>query len=546
VLAACGGDGNGPSETTGTAQVTTVTTGADLDPDGYTLVADGSNSTSIGINSNASFTQLPPGSHSLQLNGAATNCTVTSPNPLTVTVTAGKTVQATFTIVCTATTGSIQVSVPTTGVNAPPTYGVTIDGTAVGAVPSNGNFTFGPYAVGDHSVTLTVAANCTVTPPNPRTVTIPAATTTPTVIVTFAVSCAATEGLIQVRAPTTGVNVPPTYGVTIDGASVGQVSSNGEFTFGPYPVGGHTVLLSTAANCTVTPPNPRTVTIPTGSTTPTAQTTFAVSCAATEGLIEVSAPTTGVNVPPTYGVTIDGTAVGAVGATGNFTFGPYSVGNHSVTLTVAANCTVTPPNPRTVTIPSGSTTPTVQVTFAVSCVATEGFIEVSTASSGVNVPPTYGVTIDGAEAGAVGPTGSFTFGPYPVGDRSVKLTVGANCTVTPPNPRTVTIPAAATTPTVTAAFAVSCVATEGFIEVSTASSGVNVPAVYGVTIDGAEAGNVSPNGSFTFGPYPVGDRSVTLTVGANCTVTPPNPRTVTIPAAATTPTVQASFTAECT
>jgi len=146
----------------------------------------------------------------------------------------------------------------------------------------------------------------------------------------------------------------------------------------------------------------------------------------------------------------------------------------------------------------------------------------------------------------VSPNGSFTFGPYPVGDRSVKLTVGANCTVTPPNPRTVTIPAAATTPTVTAAFVVSCVATEGFIEVSTASSGVNVPAVYGVTIDGAEAGNVSPNGSFTFGPYPVGDRSVTLTVGANCTVTPPNPRTVTIPAAATTPTVQASFTAECT
>ena len=455
VLAACGGDGNGPSETTGTAQVTTVTTGADLDPDGYTLVADGSNSTSIGINSNASFTQLPAGSHSLQLSGAAANCTVTSPNPLTVTVAAGRTVQATFTVACTATTGSIQVSAPTTGVNAPPTYGVTIDGTVVGAVPSNGDFTFGPYPVGNHSVTLTVAANCTVTPPNPRTVTIPAATTTPTVTAAFAVSCNATEGLIQVSAPSTGVNVPPIYGVTIDGTEAGTVPSNGDFTFGPYPVGGHTVLLSMAANC-VAAPNPRTVTIPTGSTTPTVQTSFAVSCVATQGLIEVSATSSGVNIPGVYGVTIDGTEAGTVSPNGSFTFGPYPVGDRSVTLTVGANCAVTPPNPRTVTIPAATTTPTVPAPFVVSCVATQGFIEVSATTSGVNIPGVYGVTIDGTEAGTVAPTGSFTFGPYPVGDHSVTLTVGANCTVTPPNPRTVTIPSGSSTPTVQTSFTAEC------------------------------------------------------------------------------------------
>ncbi|MDH3498258.1 MAG: hypothetical protein OER21_15985, partial [Gemmatimonadota bacterium] len=226
--------------------------------------------------------------------------------------------------------------------------------------------------------------------------------------------------------------------------------------------------------------------------------------------------------------------------------GPYAVGDHTVELTVAANCTVTAPNPRTITIPTGATQQTVATTFTVTCIATEGFIEVTTASSGVNVPFAYDLTIDGSPVGTIGSNQTFTYGPYPIGDRTVELTVAANCTVTAPNPRTVTIPTGATQQTVATTFTVTCIATEGFIEVTTASSGVNVPFAYDLTIDGSPVGTIGPSQTFTYGPYAVGDHTVELTVAANCTVTAPNPRTVTIPTGATQQTVATTFVIGCT
>src|SRR5207248_2815220 len=55
--------------TTGTLNVTTTTTGANLDPDGYTVSVDGTNSTSIANNGSQSFTDLSSGSHSVTLAG---------------------------------------------------------------------------------------------------------------------------------------------------------------------------------------------------------------------------------------------------------------------------------------------------------------------------------------------------------------------------------------------------------------------------------------------------------------------------------------------
>src|SRR5437867_6914687 len=66
--------------TTGSVEVAASTTGSDLDPDGYTVVVDGSQSKAIGINNSVTFSGLTPGNHTVQLNGMAQNSTVSS-NP---------------------------------------------------------------------------------------------------------------------------------------------------------------------------------------------------------------------------------------------------------------------------------------------------------------------------------------------------------------------------------------------------------------------------------------------------------------------------------
>src|SRR5213076_1040988 len=116
--------------TTGSLKVTTSTTGSNLDPDGYTVVVDGGQSKAIGINNTVTISGLSPGDHSVQLNGVAQNCTVTS-NPRTVSITAGSTTTTTFTVICAATTGTLTVSNSTTGSNLDPDgYTVTVSGPA--------------------------------------------------------------------------------------------------------------------------------------------------------------------------------------------------------------------------------------------------------------------------------------------------------------------------------------------------------------------------------------------------------------------------------
>src|SRR2546426_188255 len=85
-----------------------ATTGADLDPDGYTVALQGGDTLSgssasqpIAVNGTVTFSQLKPGSYSLSLSGATANCRVVGQNPrLGVSVTAGGTAQITFQVTC--------------------------------------------------------------------------------------------------------------------------------------------------------------------------------------------------------------------------------------------------------------------------------------------------------------------------------------------------------------------------------------------------------------------------------------------------------------
>src|SRR5207237_9503327 len=88
--------------TTGTLNVTATTTGANLDPDGYTVTVDGTNSKAIASNGSQSFSDLSSGNHSVTLSGVAANCTVSGGSSRTANVPAGGSTSVTFQVTCVA------------------------------------------------------------------------------------------------------------------------------------------------------------------------------------------------------------------------------------------------------------------------------------------------------------------------------------------------------------------------------------------------------------------------------------------------------------
>ncbi|HEX4600693.1 MAG TPA: hypothetical protein VH116_04810 [Gemmatimonadales bacterium] len=86
--------------TTGNLTVTTTTTGSSLPTSNYTATVDGATSQAVAPNGSATFTNLAAGSHSVALAGVPANCTVSGGLSQTVTVPAGGTATAPFTVSC--------------------------------------------------------------------------------------------------------------------------------------------------------------------------------------------------------------------------------------------------------------------------------------------------------------------------------------------------------------------------------------------------------------------------------------------------------------
>src|SRR5206468_2958772 len=296
--------------TTGSLTVTTSTTGSNLDPDGYTVTVDG-NQKAIGINNSVTFSGLSPGNHSVQLNGLAQNCTVSS-NPRTVSITAGTTATTTFTVSCTAptTTGTLSVTTATTGQNIPASYTLNVTGPSFPtgtSQPIGANATVtATVTSGDYQVSLSgVPSNCTVSGTNTRNVTTPANGTGRT---TSSVSCTAptTTGTLSVTTSSPTRRSSDLYTLNVTGPSFPTgastpINANGNVT-ATVTSGDYQVSLSDVpSNCTVSGANPRTVTVPAGGT---ATTTFAVTCSAQsatgevigKGQIGTGSPTPGNNV----------------------------------------------------------------------------------------------------------------------------------------------------------------------------------------------------------------------------------------------------------
>jgi Tol biopolymer transport system component len=101
VLSACGGGGDStaPPPTTGTIELNIVTTGVDIDADGFLLALDGAFPGAIPANGTLSRS-MPPGTHTLVLSGLAFNCDATAA-PTSVDVALGKTTRVDVQATCT-------------------------------------------------------------------------------------------------------------------------------------------------------------------------------------------------------------------------------------------------------------------------------------------------------------------------------------------------------------------------------------------------------------------------------------------------------------
>jgi hypothetical protein len=190
VLVAIGVTCTPPSPGAGRVTVTTATSGADQDADGYSVTLDGGTARPVTDAAGVTFEGLEPGSHAVLLGGVASNCAVQGQNPRSVAVTAGQTAATGFVVRCTATTGSLTVSI--TGLPAGASAAVIVSGPGGFSQPVAGTGTLTGLAPGGYTIAAAqvTSGGTTYTPsPASRSVNV-AATATATASVTYTAAAA--------------------------------------------------------------------------------------------------------------------------------------------------------------------------------------------------------------------------------------------------------------------------------------------------------------------------------------------------------------------
>jgi probable HAF family extracellular repeat protein len=366
----CSGGDLTPPPTSGSVTITTSSTGPEPDADGYGVTIDGGTETAIPASGSLQLDNLEPGNHSIRLAGVAANCTVAGENPRSVAVPAGETVTVTFELTCSATSGSFQITAATSGPSPDADgYTITLDGADRGTLVASGGVTLNGLPPGTHSVGLSgVAGNCQVQGDNPRSITI---VTGASVTAAFEVVCTAppsVTGTLKITTATGGPDQDPDgYSFAIDAGGTQSIGLNATTTVTNVAAGAHTVRLSGAlGNCTVGGTNPRAVTVAAGAT---AEVSFAITCTATTGSIEVTTTTKGAKPDPDgYTVSVDNGNAQTIGAAATVTIPTLPPGSHAVALAaMAANCRVEGENPRAVTLTAGQKA---TMTFSVLCPTT--------------------------------------------------------------------------------------------------------------------------------------------------------------------------------
>jgi TolB protein len=334
----------------------------------------------------------------------------------------------------------------------PDGYALSVDGGPTQHLAINDSLTLPGLAAGAHAVLLdSVAANCTVAGGATQNVTVPDGGT---VTAAFSISCSASVGNLEVRAPTTGPDPDPDgYTATLDGTLSQHVATGDSVTFANVSTGTHSIQLTgVAGNCSVSGSNPESVDVAYNATTTA---TFDVSCVSLTGDIEVRTETSGTDLDPDgYTIALDGATPTSIAINDSIRYDSLTSGDHTIQLgNVAANCTVAGSNPMTVTAPSGGT---VDTAFVVSCAANVGDLTVSNTTTGANPDNGYRISIDGGPDQTLSANGSITVNGLTVGTHSVELLgIADNCAVQDSNPHSVSIAYNAMT---TNNFPVRCVA----------------------------------------------------------------------------------------
>lgn len=266
--AGCGG-GEGVTVPPATLVITTSTTGAEPDADGYSVQIDAGPARALGPAATLT-TEVTPGNHTVHLGEVAANCTVPGDNPRAVSVTAGEVTTVSFAVTCTATTGSLSITSATTGPSPDPDgYTISIDGADRGALGVNGAVTVSGLVPGSHLVGLSgLAANCQILGDNLQAVTITAGAD---VSVAYTIVCATPPGAgsLVITTVTAGSSLDPDgYAVSVDGGAPQSIGINATLIVEDLTVGTHAIAISgIAGNCHLDGENPRAVEVLPVSTT---------------------------------------------------------------------------------------------------------------------------------------------------------------------------------------------------------------------------------------------------------------------------------------
>ncbi|MGZ8398194.1 MAG: hypothetical protein ACXWWN_04070 [Gemmatimonadales bacterium] len=395
-----------PPPAAGTLRITTVTTDPDPAAEGYTFVVDGGLGQPIGVNATATVANLAAAVHGVRLTGVPSGCTLQGTNPADVTIASGAIAELAFTVACSTTTGSVLVSVTSSG--EPPDangYVASLDGAVPGQpIASAGTVRFTGIPAGSHTVALAdVADGCSVTGGPSREVTV---TVGATVEAGFVVTCAGTTGVIQATVATTGTSLDADgFTLSLDGGTPQPIGPDAPLTISTVAPGDHAVeLAGVAANCTVEGDNPRTVAVAGDATAPVA---FAVTCSTLLGSLQVTTRTSGSSPDPDgYSLSVDGGAALAVGPNATVAVEGLLVRIHTVLLSgVASNCHAAGANPRPVTVAAGSTT----VGFEINCLGNDALIAFF--SNAVGLGAIFVVSPNGTGLRNLTPAGAFEYNP---------------------------------------------------------------------------------------------------------------------------------------
>lgn len=279
VLGACGDDSAADPGPRGDFSVKTVSSGAELDPDGYEIRVDDIFAATIGVNDSVEFSSRAVDTYSVELTEVAGNCAVAGNNPRPLLVIADSQTGTTFEVACISTAGVLQVVTVTSGENPDDGYTLAVDGSDAGTIAANDTARTADLETGEHTVRLgDIGLNCHLAGDPERTVMVPSEDMVET---KYEVFCTDVVGDLRIVTSTVG-QLPDRngYEIVVEFGAPIPIGSIDSVTVGSVAAGVTRVQLvetTVADNCLLEGENPRSVNVPAGGLV---STSFDVTCGA--------------------------------------------------------------------------------------------------------------------------------------------------------------------------------------------------------------------------------------------------------------------------